>query len=89
LRRALEQISSDQAAIEQAVTAVRVAGKNAEESLELYRQGLAGSLEVTDASVRLFEAEVALARARYQLALAYLDLRSASGLTPATEENRS
>lgn len=88
-RRALEEIASDQAAIAQALTAVGVARRNADESLELYRQGLAGSLEVTDANVRLFEAEVALARARYELGLAYLDLRSASGLAPSNQENPS
>jgi outer membrane protein TolC len=89
VRRALVGINSDQASIRQAVTAVQVARKNAEETMELYRQGLASALEVTDANVRLFEAEVEEARARYQLALAYLGLRAASGLGPLGEENRS
>ena len=45
-------------------------------------RGWCGALEVADANLRLFEAEVALARERYALALAYLDLRAAAGEDP-------
>jgi outer membrane protein TolC len=89
VERALVAIASDQASIRQATTAVDVARRNAEETQELYRQGLASALEVTDASVQLFEAEVEAVRAVYQLALAYLDLRAASGNGPLEEENPS
>jgi hypothetical protein len=44
---------------------------------------------VSDASAGLFDAEVALARERYGLALAMLDLRAALGLDPAGQEVRS
>ena len=89
LRQALVAIASEQASIRSALTAVTVARRNAVETQELYRQGLASALEVTDANVRLFEAEVEAARANYQLALAYLDLRAASGRTPQGQENPS
>lgn len=75
-------VSREQAATEQAETAVRIARRNAEETQELYRQGLASALEVADANLRLFEAEVAEVRARYQLSIAQLDLRAATGVTP-------
>jgi hypothetical protein len=63
VRQALIAIESDRAATRQATVAVRVGRKNAEEVTTLYRQGLAGALTVADANIRLFEAEVALARA--------------------------
>jgi outer membrane protein TolC len=86
VRSALVALASRQAAIRQASVAVDVARKNADQAAELYRQGLASALQVADANVRLFESEVALARARYGLALAYLDLRAARGLHPLGEE---
>jgi outer membrane protein TolC len=79
-------LQSAQAAIQAADVAVEVARRNADESAELYRQGLARALEVADASVRLFEAEVALASERFGLGLAYLDLRAALGLDPLGRE---
>lgn len=88
LRSAGVAVASEQASLKQAIVAVKAARKNAEETSELYRQGLASALEVADASVRLFEAEVAEARARFELALAFLDLRAASGLDPHGREFR-
>ena len=55
------------------------ARRSSEESAILYRQGLTTALAVTDANVRLFEAEVDLARAQFDLALALLALRQAVG----------
>lgn len=75
-----------QAALQQGTLAARAAQKNAEEAAELYRQGLASALTVADASLRLFEAEVALARARFGLGLALLDFRAAVGLDPVGKE---
>jgi outer membrane protein TolC len=88
VRSATVAVKSEQASLAQAITAVRAAQKNADETLELYRQGLASALEVADASVRLFEAEVAETRARFQLTLAFLDLRAASGFDPLGQEVR-
>ena len=86
IESAIVVLSSAQAAIAQATVAVDVARQNAAESTELYRQGLVRALEVADAGVRLFEADVALARERFGLALAYLDLRAALGLDPMGKE---
>jgi outer membrane protein TolC len=73
------------AAQEQAVRAAAAARKNSDEVGILYRQGLARAIEVADAGGRLFEAEVALARAEVALGLAYLDVLAASGQDPVTE----
>jgi outer membrane protein TolC len=65
-----------------AVSAVTAARKNVEEARALYRQGLVRALDVADATAGLFDAEVALARERFGLGLALLNLRSALGLGP-------
>ncbi|MBM3277799.1 MAG: TolC family protein [Candidatus Handelsmanbacteria bacterium] len=87
VRTALVAMASQQAASDQAQVAAQVARENAAQIAELYRQGLTSALAVADASARLFEAEVALAREQYSVALAYLDLRSARGLNPVGEES--
>ncbi len=87
VRTGLVALASQQAAIDQAEVAAQVARENASQIAELYRQGLTSALAVADASARLFEAEVALVREQYGVALAYLDLRSARGLNPVGEES--
>ena len=76
------RLSSEQAALREAAAALRAARKNADETNELYRQGLASALELADANQRLFEAEVAEVTARYRMAQAYLAMREAGGLSP-------
>ncbi len=78
--------TASQATMQAALAAVEAARKNAAETTELYRQGLARALEVADASVRLFESEVALAGERFGLGRAYLNLRAAQGLDPLGSE---
>jgi outer membrane protein TolC len=80
VRTALVALTSEQAANRQAEIAANVARRNAAEAAELYRQGLASALEAADANVRLFEAEVARARAGYGVAEALMGLRAALGL---------
>ncbi len=75
-------LTNQQASLKQAAVAQEVAGKNAGETTELYRQGLTGALQAADANVSLYEAEVELIRARYGIAVAFLNLRSAMGLDP-------
>ncbi|WP_369865600.1 TolC family protein [Archangium sp. Cb G35] len=75
-----------QAALNQSQVAFDAARQNAEETSILYRQGIASSLALSDAQVRQFEAEVALARARYALGSALLELRAAVGLDPLGKE---
>lgn len=82
IRTAGVQLASEQAALREAGAALRAARRNAEETNELYRQGLASALELADANQRLFEAQVAEATARYRMAQAYLALREARGLAP-------
>lgn len=86
VRSALVSLENAQAAIRQATVARDVARTNARETSELYRQGLSTALAVADAGVRLFEAEVDLAREQYALASAYLGVRAAVGLDPLGKE---
>ncbi|MCK6552113.1 TolC family protein [Myxococcota bacterium] len=83
---ALLGIEASVAALAQAKIAAEIAGRNAKETAELYRQGLASALEVSDANLRLFEAEVNEARETYGLTLAYLALHGAVGLDPLGKE---
>lgn len=82
---ALVALESERATIRQASTATDIARRNAEEVAILNRQGLASALEIADANLRLFEAEVALVRARYGLAISFLGLRVAIGEQPLGE----
>lgn len=66
-----------------AAEAVEAARANVDETRTLYIGGLARSLDVADAGARLFDAEVELARDRYGLGVALLQLRAALGQTPA------
>ena len=79
LRSATVQLTTEQASLRESVAAVRAARKNAEETGELYRQGLASALELADANQRLFDAQVAEVGARFRMATAYLRLREAGG----------
>ena len=87
IRTALVDLESQRASYEAASTATTAARRNLEETTELYRQGLTGALEVADATTQLFEAEVAEARARYEIARAWLVYRAAAGLEPLGQEN--
>ncbi len=88
VRDALVVLNSQRGALKLAAVASGVARKNAEETAALYRQGLSSALQVADANVRLFEAEVDLARARFGVGIAYLNLESALGLDPLGKEPR-
>ena len=82
IRTAGVQLRAEQAVLRQAEAALAAARKNADETNELYRQGLATALELADATQSLFEAEVASVTATYRMAQAYLALREARGLGP-------
>jgi outer membrane protein TolC len=94
-RRAALETASATAAVDtarrttsEAETAVVAARRNVEETRTLYKQGLARALEVADASARLFEVEVALARERVGLGVAVLALDAARGGDPLSEERK-
>jgi outer membrane protein TolC len=86
VRSGLVSLASQQASLKKAQVALDAARKNADEIAELYRQGLSNALQVADANVSLFEAEVEVARQRNGLALALLNLRAAQGLDPFGKE---
>ena len=86
VRDSLVSLTSQQASLKKAQVAWDVARKNAQEIAELYRQGLGNALQVADANVRLFEAEVEFARQRHGLAQTLLNLRAAQGLDPFGKE---
>lgn len=86
VRDAFVLLENQRASLKQATVAHEVAKKNAAETAELYRQGLSTALQVADANVRLFEAEVALVQERYGLAIAYLNLEAALGFDPFGKE---
>jgi outer membrane protein TolC len=86
VRTALVSLNNQRAVLKQSQVAHDVAVRNANETSELYRQGLSSALQVADANVRLFEASVALVQARYGLGIAYLNLEAALGLDPLGKE---
>ncbi len=86
VREALVSLTSQRSSLKQAKVAQEAALKNAGETSELYRQGLASALQVADASVRLFEAEVGLVSQRYGLGINFLNLEAAMGLDPFGKE---
>lgn len=73
-------LESRQASLTRAEVAVDAARRNASETGELYRRGLVRALEVVDANVQLFEAEVERVGTQYSLAIDFLNLRAAAGL---------
>lgn len=89
VRQALVSLANQRASIKQASAAYEVAKKNSAETTELYRQGLASALQVADANVSLFEAEVAFVQERYGLGVAFLNLEAAIGLDPFGKEPRT
>jgi outer membrane protein TolC len=86
IQRAEVALDTAQAALRQSEQAARAAQKNADETVILYRQGLSNALTVADANLRLFEAQVTLARSRYDVGVALLSLRAAVGLDPLGKE---
>jgi len=86
VRRALVDLESNRAATRQAATAAQMGQRNAEEVALLYGQGLASALEVADANLQRFVAEVALVQARYGQGISHLNLRAALGFDPFGEE---
>jgi len=82
VKNALVSLINQQASLKKAAVALDTARKNAEETSELYRQGLTGVLQSADANVKLYEAEVGYISERYGLAIAFLNLRMAQGLDP-------
>jgi len=86
VRGAFVTLNNARASLKLASVAYEVAKRNAAEIAELYRQGLSQALQVADANVSLFEAEVDYVQAGYNLGIAYLNLEAALGLDPFGKE---
>ncbi|MCG5052338.1 MAG: TolC family protein [Myxococcales bacterium] len=82
VQRARLALENARATQEAARRARERAARHAQETAELYRQGLVRALEVADANLQQFEAEVTAARDRYALAVAFFDLKVALGEWP-------
>jgi outer membrane protein TolC len=82
VRTAVAQLTAAQNALTGAQDAVDASRKSANETAELYKNGLAKAIELVDANEQRFESEVSYAEAEYAMANAYLALRQAMGLGP-------
>jgi outer membrane protein TolC len=86
LELALASLRAARANFKAAAEAVSTAQKNTEETLILYKQGLARAIEVNDANDKQFEAEVTREAGKLTMEQAYLDLRNALGFGPLDED---
>jgi len=86
IQSGLVALANAKASKQVAAVALAVAEKNAKETSALYREGLASALEVSDANLQLFNAEVAASQSMYVLATALLGLRQTLGLHPTGKD---
>jgi outer membrane protein TolC len=82
---ALAALHAAREAYKVAEDAVAAAQKNIDETLILYKQGLANALEITDANQKRFDAEITRESTKLTMEQAYLDLRNALGFGPLDE----
>ncbi len=82
LAAARARLDGARAALPPAEQVAAAAAQHADEVAVLYAQGLARALDVVDAGARRYDAEVAVARARVELAAAWLELGLATGAPP-------
>jgi outer membrane protein TolC len=85
---ALASLHAAREAFKVADEAVAAAQKNTEETLILYKQGLAKAIEVTDANQKQFDSEITKESTKLNMEQAYLDLRNALGFGPLDEDVR-
>lgn len=82
LSAGVARLRGAQAALTPAQEGAAAAARNTDEVAVLYQQGLIRAFDVVDASARRFDADIALVRARLDLAAAWLDLAEAAGAGP-------
>jgi outer membrane protein TolC len=82
VRNSVAALVAARQTLEAAQEAVTAARKSAEEATVLYKQGLAKAIELVDANLSRFNAELTLAGAQLGLRQTELDLRAALGLFP-------
>lgn len=83
---ALTTLRAARDALRIADDAVAASQKNVEETAILYKQGLAKAIEMTDANLSRFDAEVTRESAKVAVQQAYLDLRQALGFGALDDE---
>jgi len=86
LSNSLSDLATATAAVAQAEARLKVARQNAEETSIRFVQGLSTALEQADANVAAYEAEVELARSRFNQQQAELTLDHAIGRWPVGSE---
>lgn len=82
IRSAVSILQASRNSLTSAEQAVEAARRGADETNVLYKQGLAKAIELVDANLSRFDAEVGLAAAQLALRQAELDLRAALGQFP-------
>jgi len=80
LQIALQNMHIAQTTLRQAKATLELADQNIQETTTLYHQGLTTALQLLDASVQKFEADVNFATQRYALGLALINLYSVAGM---------
>jgi outer membrane protein TolC len=86
LQIALQNMRIAQTTLLQAKATLELAEQNIRETTTLYHQGLTTALQLLDASVQKFEADVNFATQRYALGLALLNLYSVAGMDALGKE---
>lgn len=82
VKTALASLEAARKSLGFAETAVAAAQKSVDETQILYQQGLAKAIELTDANLNRFDAEITRESAKVTMQQAYLDLRLALGYGP-------
>ncbi|MCL2012731.1 MAG: TolC family protein [Cystobacterineae bacterium] len=86
LHIAFQNMHIAQTTLRQARATLELATQNIHETTTLYQQGLTTALQLLDASVKKFEADVHFATQRYALGLALLNLYSVTGMDALGQE---
>ncbi|MBL8740934.1 MAG: TolC family protein [Myxococcales bacterium] len=82
VRSSLAGLDAARASFALATEASAASRANTKETNELYQQGLARAIEVTDATAEEYAADIEAASSKIEMAASYLDVRFALGLSP-------
>ncbi len=82
VRSAMASLEAARESFTLATEASAASRANTKETNELYQQGLARAIEVTDATAEEYAADIEAASSKIEMAASYLDVRFALGLSP-------
>lgn len=82
VRSAVASLDAARESFALATEASAASRANTKETNELYQQGLARAIEVTDATAEEYAADIEAASSKIEMAASYLDVRFALGLSP-------